>query len=114
MKHYTFFVTAVLLFPAVFAVCTNVPSDIIAWWPLDEPAGPNAADIIGINPGIHVNSPSSQPGLVSNGIRFNGVNQYVGAPDSNLWAFGTNNFTIELWANFSAPGSGSVGHPGDI
>jgi hypothetical protein len=34
--------------------------------------------------------------------------------DSDLWAFGANNFTIEFWANFDTPDGGTIGHPGDI
>jgi hypothetical protein len=29
----------------------------------------------------------------------NGVNQYISVPDNQAWTFGTNAFTIELWAN---------------
>ena len=54
------------------------------------------------------------PGNVGGALRFNGSNQYVGAPDSDIWAFGTGNFTVELWANFDAPGSGDIVHAGDI
>jgi hypothetical protein len=50
---------------------------------------------------------------VRGALRFNGSN-FVAVPDNDLWAFGAKDFTIELWANFDQPGSGSVGEPGDI
>jgi hypothetical protein len=39
---------------------------------------------------------------------------YVGVADNDVWAFGTNDFSIELWAKFLAPGGGSVGEPSNI
>ena len=41
-------------------------------------------------------------GEVGYGFGFNGVNQYVSVPDNAAWGFGTNAFSIDLWANFSA------------
>ncbi len=52
-------------------------------------------------------------GKVRGALRFDGSN-YVAVADSDLWAFGTKDFTIELWANWDVPGSGSIGEPGDI
>src|SRR5206468_3886861 len=53
-------------------------------------------------------------GKVGGALRFNGSNSYVGVGDSDDWAFATADFTIELWANFSSPGGGTVGHPSHI
>ena len=93
--------------------CVQPPEDIIAWWPLDETSGTIAEDITGNNLGAHVNSPVHSDGKVAGSLRFNGSN-YVGVSDSDLWAFGSNDFTIELWANWDRSGGGSIGHPGDI
>ena len=46
-------------------------------------------------------------GTVSAAFSFNGSSS-VSVPDSSLWAFGTNAFTIELWANFGANSSDRV------
>src|SRR5438046_2631111 len=94
--------------------CVQPPSGMIACWALDETRGTLARDIAGNNPGVYVNGPLPAPGNVGGALRFNGSNQYVGAPDSDIWAFGTGNFTVELWANFDAPGSGDIVHAGDI
>jgi Concanavalin A-like lectin/glucanases superfamily len=102
------------VFTQATETCIQPPSGIIAWWPLDETSGTNAQDIVGSSPGVHVNGPVPAIGNVQGALRFDGVNDYVSAPGSNLWAFGSNDFTIEFWANFDAPGSGTVSHPGDI
>ena len=47
------------------------------------------------------------------GLLFNGVNSYGRVPDSNLWAFGNNSFSITLWANFNVIPPGEkviIGH----
>jgi alpha-tubulin suppressor-like RCC1 family protein/subtilisin-like proprotein convertase family protein len=38
---------------------------------------------------------------------------YVQVPNSSLWNFATNDFTIDLWANFAAVPTGDFGHPSD-
>src|SRR5439155_3541631 len=47
-------------------------------------------------------------------LRFNGSGDFVRVADSDLWAFGAGDFTIELWANFDAPGGGTIEGPGDV
>jgi hypothetical protein len=94
-------------------VCVPPPLGGTAWWRFDEQAGSIASDSLGSNSGGHVNGPVIVDGLVRNALRFNG-NNYVDVPDSELWTFGTNDFTIELWANFDTSGTGTPGEPGDI
>jgi uncharacterized repeat protein (TIGR01451 family) len=94
--------------------CVQPPPGIIAWWPFDETSGTTAEEVIGGRNGVHINGPVPTPGKVGGALRFNGSSSYVGAPDSDLWAFGTGNFTVELWANFDAPTSGDIVHPGDV
>jgi hypothetical protein len=94
--------------------CVQPPAGIIAWWPFDETNGTTAEDRIGNHPGAHTNGPVPSDGMVGGSLRFDGRNDYVAVADSGLWTFGSNNFTLEFWANFDAPGGGSIGHPGDI
>lgn len=101
-------------YSAFAQTCTPAPSGAIAWWPFDETSGTIAQDIVGTKPGAHFGTPTPTPGKVGGALRFNGVDEFVGVGDSDLWAFGANNFTIELWANFSSPGGGSLGHPSHI
>jgi len=91
--------------------CVQPPSGIIAWWTFDETSGNTAQDTIGNNSGILINDSTFTTGLVGNAVAFDGIDDYIGAPDSDLWAFGSNDFTIEFWAKFNAVGSGSIGHP---
>lgn len=93
--------------------CVQPPPGIIAWWSLDETSGTIAGDRVGNHPTAYANAPMPAEGQVRGALRFNGSN-YAAAADSNEWAFGSGDFSIELWANFDAPGGGSIGHPGDI
>ena len=61
---------------------------------------PDALDAIGSESGTLRNGVTFTPGKVNGAFQFNG-GDYVQVPDSPLWAFGTNDFSIELWANFA-------------
>jgi hypothetical protein len=112
-----------LMFVLLFAVagslaygqstCVQPPSGAIAWWSLDETSGNTAADRVGGHTGSYANGPVPAPGEVRGALRFNGTN-YVVVQDSDDWAFGANNFTIELWVNFDTAPGGSIGEPSDV
>jgi hypothetical protein len=89
---------------------------MIAWWNLDETSGIIAKDSVGLEPAAYFGNPDpiQVPGEVAGALRFNGSNDFLSAAQSNIWDFGTNDFTIELWANFAAPPGGSVGEPAAI
>src|SRR5262245_4943443 len=77
---------SILLFPSrvttqATEACIQPPSGIIAWWPFDETSGTTAQDIVGVNPGVHVNGPVSTTGQVDGSLRFDGVDDYVGVGD---------------------------------
>lgn len=100
---------------SVFAqVCVEPLPNMVSWWSLDETSGTVADDIVGTNPGVHVNGPVNTSGKVVGALKFDGINDFVGVPDSDLWAFGPGDFTIEFWANFSSLGGGTIGHPSHI
>lgn len=96
--------------------CVQLPSGAVAWWPFDETAGPIAVDLIGGRVGTSFGSPPPVPanGEVGNALRFNGSTDFIRVADDNAWAFGINDFSIELWANFSTPGGGSIGYPSHV
>ena len=87
---------------------------LIAWWPMDELSGNQVKDVIFNNDGEHIDQPFAAVGVSGNCLDFDGSNDYVQVEDNDLWAFGDDDFTISLWANFSAPSSGSVSNPGDV
>lgn len=109
---------------AILSVSGNCPcvdpprfSNMIAWWPLDEPAGATVIqDIAGNNPGIPVKPNAASiihypnSGQVKGALQFNGG--YIDVPDSNSLDIGTSELTIDAWVkafNFGPTGgSGQV------
>lgn len=80
---------------------TPTPPNVVGWWSMDDAtsADPTIPDLAGNQPGVIVNS-FPRP---FNAI-FDGVDDYVGMPDNDAWAFGNQDFTIELLASFATPG----------
>lgn len=90
---------------AVGQSCTLPPSNMIAWWPGDG----HAHDVQGGHNGKLENA-TYGTGMVGEAFSFNGSNAYVQVPNNKVWGLGTEDFTIDLWANFSAVrNSGSIG-----
>jgi hypothetical protein len=87
--------------------CTPPPSGIISWWPGDD----STNDIVSGHNGTLQGTATYGTGEVVDAFDLNG-SSYVAVPDNNAWAFGTNSFTIELWANFrSINESYNIGYP---
>jgi hypothetical protein len=81
-------------------VCVPAPSGITAWW-----AGQNdALDILGVHDGVLQGAARFAHGEAGTGFDFTGANAFVQVPASPQWAFGTNDFSIELWVKFAAFG----------
>ncbi|GEM_PF-7057975 len=78
-------------------ICITPPMDLVSWWPGDG----NANDIVGSNEGTLHGDATFAAGKVGDAFRFDGSGDYVTAPDSPLWYFGLNDFSIELWVNFN-------------
>lgn len=74
------------------------PMGLTAWWTGDGTAN----DRTGVNHGSLQNGASYGAGKVNQTFTLDGLNDYVSVPDSAAWAFGANEFSIELWANFAA------------
>jgi hypothetical protein len=63
----------------------------------------NANDSVGGHNGTLVNGTGFGTGQFGQqAFKLNGTNQYVSVPNSPAWDFGSNPFTIALWANFNA------------
>ena len=97
-----------------------LPAGLVSWWDGDLVSGTTAFDLgSGIN-GTMVNGATIVPGKVGNAFSFDGIDDFVQVPDSDLWTFGSNDFSIDLWANFTTVDTGSrdqlrnvfVGHDG--
>jgi hypothetical protein len=76
----------------------SAPSGLVSCWAGEG----NANDSVGTNNGTLENGVTFVPGEVGEAFRLNGVNQFISVPASPSWGFGTNSFTLELWANFSS------------
>lgn len=83
---------------------TPTPANVVGWWSTDDAtsADPTIPDLAGNQPGVLVNSNT----FPFNGV-FDGVDDYIGLPDNPAWAFGNQNFTIELLASFATVGGTS-------
>lgn len=75
------------------------PSGLIACWTGDG----YALDSAGTNTAALQGGADYAPGIAGQAFHLNGSTAFVSAPNSPLWRFGTNDFSIGLWANFSAP-----------
>ena len=111
---FTFLLSAAPPNHATAQTCVSPPAGMIAWWPMDEEAGTTVLDAAGSNSGVHVGAPTHEAGEVGRALRFDGSRSFVAVQDSDLWAFGLSDFTIELWANFATPGGGSIGQPSHV
>ncbi len=80
---------------------------LVSWWDGDSVFGATACDLVHSNHGMLVNGASTAPGKIGNAFSFDGLDDFVQVPDSDLWAFGSNDFSINLWANFSTIDRGS-------
>jgi uncharacterized repeat protein (TIGR03803 family) len=78
----------------------SAPQGLVSWWTGDSTAN----DLVGTNNGVLENGVTFAPGEVVSAFSLNGVNQYISVPDNPAWGFGTNAFSIDLWANYSALG----------
>jgi hypothetical protein len=82
------------------------PSAMVAWYPFDESLTvQSAAELIHWNNGIHqpvLGGPTSTPAVVSNGLSFDGVNDYVQSPHQPWLNMGTGNFSIDAWIKTSS------------
>src|ERR1017187_4204752 len=78
--------------------CVAPPSGLVAWWRGEG----NAQDAVGFSHGTLINGVSFVTGSVGQAFNFNSSTaSYISVPDSQLWDLNSNDFTIELWANFA-------------
>ncbi|MDP2335268.1 MAG: SdrD B-like domain-containing protein [Bacteroidota bacterium] len=78
--------------------CVEPPSGMVAWWAFDETSGTTATDLAGTNNiGTLTNGPIPVVGKVLKGLHFDGVDDYVEAPDQPELNFGTGDFSFDAW-----------------
>jgi hypothetical protein len=82
------------------ANCYPMPSGLIAWWTADG----HPLDWASTHHGVLQQTTSFATGRIGQAFALNGSTDFVSVPDSSAWTFGSSDFSIELWANFSASG----------
>ena len=78
-------------------VCPSAPAGMVAWWPGEG----NTSDYVSTNDAVFEGAEAYAPGEVGQAFSFDGFSSYLEAPNSSLWDFGANDFSIELWANLA-------------
>lgn len=79
---------------ATAQVCVSAPDNLVSWYRAEN----NALDARGLNNGSTLNGANYATGQVGQAFNFDGVDDMAVIPDSPLYAFGTNSFTVEFWA----------------
>jgi hypothetical protein len=77
--------------------CVTPAPGLVAWWSAEG----DANDSWGNNNGTLENGASFAPGMVGGAFSFDGNQQWVSVPDSQLLNFGTGPFTVSLWVYFN-------------
>jgi hypothetical protein len=90
--------------------CTPAPNGLAAWWPAEGTPDEAVAN----NDGILRNGATFASGKVGQAFSFDGQNDYIEVPDSNAWAFGTNDFSVGLWANLRNVPASSLANPAAV
>lgn len=97
---------ALLLVLAVAPTASGLPLGLVGYWPGEG----NANDASGnANNGTLQNGATFGAGKIGQAFSLDGSNDFVQVPDSALWAFGSADFTIDLWVNFDTVRSGVAG-----
>ena len=83
--------------------CSPAPDGMLAWW-RGEGTGEDSA---GSHPLVLTNLTLIDSGLAGGAFSFDGIAAYAVAPYTNLWVYGTNDFSWEFWVNFRSLAEGA-------
>jgi len=87
------------LLPATGIHATSVPflSGMTSWWPFEG----TAKDVIGENDGTLIGGARFGAGKTRQGVRLDGIDDFVDFGTSADLNFGIGDFSIDLWVNFA-------------
>jgi hypothetical protein len=89
--------------------CPGAPGGMLAWWRGEG----NSFDYAGTNDLAFIEA-AYAPGEVGQAFALNGFNSYLAGPAQGLAPSGTNDFSIEFWANFAAVAPSTMAGDGSI
>ena len=100
--------TAFSLFLCVNLVSADLNDALVAWWTFED----DVTDSHGSHDGYVDGNPTYQEGIQGNAIDLDGTGDYVNVTHSSYWNFGSSNFTIAIWVNFTGIGGnrGFISH----
>ena len=84
--------------------CVKPPTRMTAWFPFDETSGTISNDIVANNDGTQINGPIAASGKVAGALCFDGVNDYVSAPDNASIDIGQGDISIDAWIRTTSTG----------
>lgn len=85
-------------------VAAEGPSSLLAYWPFNEAAGTEAADVRGGPPAVAARGVTFIPGRSGNAVKLDGASGHLSAVDSDRFNFGKSGFTVACWINVSGTG----------
>jgi len=90
--------------------CPGAPDGMVAWWRGEG----NPSDYAGTNDAVFEGVSGYAAGEVGQASAFDGSTSYLAVANSPLWALGTNDFSIEFWANFASVVPSDMGGDGSM
>jgi hypothetical protein len=77
--------------------CLPPPAGMTNWWPGDG----NSIDVLGGLDGEFIDDATTGPGLVDMAFALDGDGDFINVADDPALDFGTDDFTVDLWASFN-------------
>ncbi|MCD4689948.1 hypothetical protein K8S17_00640, partial [bacterium] len=85
------------------------PSEMTAYWRLDEQTGPIYEDSFGLHDGTSASAPTAVAGLIADAQRFDGYNDSISVSGHSDFNWGRDaSFTIEYWMRKDTPCGGNT------
>jgi len=77
--------------------CYRPEEGAVAWWSLDEPAGPLAGEQVLGYDALHIDCPRPVEGRVGRALELDGAGPHLRVPETAAHDFGTGDFSLSVW-----------------